>query len=208
MKKKFLKHNPIDRNDQIRTDNNIELFYILDFDNIKENTYMISSYGRLFNLTTRKELMMTKRHTGYMVANVRDINNKVKNIYPHRIIAKLFIPKTKDDIEKDRNYILFIDGDKTNIRIDNMRWSSLKTIRHLVNYGKEGNKLCKITIEQVHIICGYLEQGMSISQIKDILPFNVSRSIISNIAYKSSWVNISSLYDINYSEKKKYKKAV
>lgn len=207
MKHKILNYNPIDRNDQIRKGNDIELFYVINIEGIKKDTYILSNYGRLFNMTTGVELMMTKRPSGYIVANLKSDDNKNKNIYPHRIIANIFIPKTKEDIEEKRNYILFIDGDKDNLSYTNMKWVSLKTIRSLANYTKETNKLCTLTIDQVHTICEYLEKGMRIKEIQNILPFNTTYSIISNIAYKRSWLNISSLYDINYSKNKHSKSA-
>lgn len=197
---KILNYNPINKNDQLKDGNNIEKFIILDSEDIQKNTYMISSFGRLFNLNTKLELLMTKRPSGYIVANIKSSNGLYKNIYPHRVILNLFKPKTKEDIKNNKNYILFIDGDKTNMRVDNMEWVSLKTIRSLANYTIETNKRCTLTIEQVHMICSYLEKGYRINKILELLPFKTTYNIISNIIHKRAWLNISSLYDIDYSK--------
>lgn len=199
----ILNYNPIDRNNQIKNGDDIELFYVIEIEGVKKNMYLLSNHGRLFNMNKGTELFMTKRSSGYMVANLQTEDGRVKNIYPHRVIANVFIPKTEEDIKNKNNYILFMDGDKNNMTHTNMKWVNLKTIRSLANYSKENNRLCTLTIEQVHTICNYLEQGVSCKDILKILPFKTTYTIICNIASGRSWVNISSLYDIKV---RKYKK--
>lgn len=202
---KILNYNPADRGNQIKNGDEVELFYIIDIEGIKKDTYVLSNYGRVFNINTGAELLMTKRDTGYMVSNLQTGDGRVKNIYPHRVIAKVFIPKTKEDIENNNKYILFKDGDKTNMCYKNMKWVNLRTIRSMANYSKENNRLCSLTVDQVHIICEYLEKGYKYKHILNLLPFKTTYSVICNIASKRSWIDISSLYNIKgrYTKRKK-----
>lgn len=199
---KILNYNPIDRSNQIKNGDDIELFYVIEIDNIKKDVYLLSNYGRLFNMNKGTELLMTKRYTGHLVSNLQTEDGKTKNIYPHRVIANVFIPKTEEDIKNKNNYILFIDGDKTNMKASNMKWVSLKTIRSLANYSKQNNKLYTLTRSQAHMICIYLEQGMKIKEILNALPFKTTYTVVWNIANGRTWTNVSCLYKIKYSKKK------
>lgn len=193
---RILKCNPINKNDQLIINGELELFYLIDFEDIRENAYYITSFGRVISRFTGEELTQFEDDNGFKTVNMRTKINKSKVVLVHKLLSKAFIEKTEEDIEKDRNYIMFLDNDKSNISIFNLKWVTLKELRY--SRRKAGNT--KVSVEDVHSICKLLEQGYSISECASILSHNknISKPIIYTIASKRSWVFISDSYDIKY----------
>lgn len=83
---------------------------------IYADKYVVTASGRLFSLTTGKEMAMTKNHKGYKLASLW-VNGAHKNELMHRLVAKCFIPNP-------HNYpqINHIDGSKDNNNVENLEW--------------------------------------------------------------------------------------
>lgn len=84
--------------------------------------YMASTLGRIKSLKGKASLILRPGTTekGYLKVNLRK-NKKAHSYRVHRLIAKTFLenPESKSEIDH-------IDGNKTNNRVDNLRWCTHK----------------------------------------------------------------------------------
>ena len=83
--------------------------------------YMISSMGRVKSLFFNKEkiLKLTKSCKGYLKVDLRGI--KRKNTLVHKLVAQAFIPNPEN-----KPYIDHINTNKTDNRVENLRWVTAK----------------------------------------------------------------------------------
>ena len=86
--------------------------------NGKESNYTITEEGRVFNLTTNKELKGSITENGYRYFRLSDNGNKYR-FYAHRLVAEYFLPN--DDDTKIVNHI---NGNKLNNDLENLRYIS------------------------------------------------------------------------------------
>ena len=86
---------------------------------IVEN-YAISNLGRIKNLKTNHIIIPDKEEKGYCRLSIK-INGKKKHFAVHRLVAIAFIPNPNNLPQVDH-----IDNNKTNNRVDNLRWCSNK----------------------------------------------------------------------------------
>lgn len=89
--------------------------------NDSDNMYQISTMGRIKSFRKYKDGKILQTHTntcGYIDTKII-INNKQISQLLHRLLAEHFVPNPN-------NYILVdhIDGDRTNNKIENLRWVS------------------------------------------------------------------------------------
>lgn len=89
---------------------------IKNFDN-----YQITDDGRVWSKKTNKYLKPSKDRRGYYFVFIRDNNGKYMNKRIHRLIAEAFIPNPDN-----KQYIDHINTIKTDNRICNLRWCTLK----------------------------------------------------------------------------------
>ena len=82
--------------------------------------YQCSNTGIIRNKNTGKILKQSLNQKGY-VQHCISINGKRKIIFPHRIVALLFV-----DNPMNKQTVNHIDGNKTNNNSDNLEWCSLK----------------------------------------------------------------------------------
>lgn len=194
MIKKYLQYNPLDRDNYLKDENEGELFYLIDFDNIKKDFYYVTNFGRIFSKKNGcTELQIHKNDSGFLFVNLLNRYDKRTTINLHLLVSKVFVLKTNNDIINNRKYIMFKDGDKTNVKYSNLKWSNMKELRS--TFG--GNS--KIDIPVVERICKMLEDGYTINECKDILKNTISDityTIIYNIATGRSWKSISKDYNI------------
>lgn len=90
--------------------------------------YKISNLGRFYDPVVGKLQILTVNNDGLIRISIR-VNDKIVVKLIHRLIAKLFI-------ENPNNYkdIIFIDRDKKNVRVNNLKWvSSSEHRRHNLN---------------------------------------------------------------------------
>ena len=122
----YYMYNPINPNDQLwwGVGYPYEIFYKIDFFNIKKDSYIISSYGRIFSLNTMKETSPITHNNGYlnivlvMEKGYGDLNNR-KAFKIHKLVAMAFIVKTEEDYALNRD----IPNHKNLIRNDNHVWN-------------------------------------------------------------------------------------
>ena len=122
----YYMYNPINPNDQLWWGYGypVEIFYKIDFLNIRKDTYLISNYGRIFSLNTKSQMHNANQKSGYIRLNLTmeqgygdNYNRKSFNL--HYLVATAFIIKTEDDILKGRD----IPNHKNLITSDNHVWN-------------------------------------------------------------------------------------
>lgn len=198
----------------------MELFALVVMENIKTNMYVVSSYGRVFSLNTKRELKQQTSDRSYRRVMLMNENNESQPVPVHRLVATMFIPKTQEDIYLGRIYVNHKDLTPNNNCIWNLEWVTAQenTIHARENgvYGRiipftleprlkgpargEDVGLSRLTNDQVHLICQALSQGMDYPQCCKFagLEDNMrNRNIICNIARGDRWQHISSEYDLN-----------
>lgn len=86
---------------------------------IVEN-YAISNLGRVKNLKTGNIIKPDTEEKGYKRLTIK-VNGVKKHFAIHRLVAFAFIPNPQNLPQVDH-----IDNDKSNNRVDNLRWVSNK----------------------------------------------------------------------------------
>lgn len=154
---------------------------------IKENMYAISTYGRVFNIRTGRELSLTENNDYYLSTGLQMNDNSRKNYLIHRLVAEAYIPYTEEDIALGRDCINHKDLRPFHNEVSNLeRMTRAENNRHARENGADRIKKCmqhskpkwsdgsvtagdrngmvRVTDEQVHKICKSLESGKSRKQ--------------------------------------------
>lgn len=170
----------------------------IKYKGIKTN-YEISELGSIRHVKNLIPLKFTKDGSGYYQVKIL-VNDKYKNIKPHRFVAKYFV-----DNPKDLNIVNHIDGDKTNNIYTNLEWcTQQENCIHAIE-----NNLCKsgsdryssvYTEEFVEKVCDLLYQNKSTKEMCIILNIQDKdkssfRNLVNNIKNKRSWKKIYNKYD-------------
>lgn len=147
----------------------------------------VSSIGRIRKATnkSRKERILTefpKDRDGYYRCSVQRLDGTWTSQPVHRLVAKAFIPRTKN-----RDIVNHIDGNRTNNRIENLEWVTPKeNVIHSFKFGSR--KICKqvpkktiLTDFQVNQI-GKLRELYTVNQIAKL--FNIEYQSLKNIIHK------------------------
>ena len=156
-----------------------EEFKIITYPGIKENQYMISNHGRVFNI--KKEIIMkTYFDDDYheKITLVTDKKhpkkrgNKSKHYFIHRLMAWEFIGPPVDEIH---NIVNHKNGIPCCNFIDNLEWSSVlentnhaKTMGLLNNSGVNAS-VCKYDEKTIRKICSLFEKGYTNMEIFELL---------------------------------------
>ena len=128
-----------------------------------ENKYLISSYGRVWSIRSKKWLKYSVPSNGYAQVGL-SLNNKRTSYMIHRLVAKTFLQKPTN-----KDYVNHIDGNKLKIPTRG-----------------ELSGQSKLTWEQVKIIRQmYNKQHYSTRHIAKI--FNVGKSTIQSITSNHTW---------------------
>ena len=134
---------------------------------------------------SRKERILTefpKDRDGYYRCSVQRLDGTWTSQPVHRLVAKAFIPRTKN-----RDIVNHIDGNRTNNRIENLEWVTPKeNVIHSFKFGSR--KICKqvpkktiLTDFQVNQI-GKLRELYTVNQIAKL--FNIEYQSLKNIIHK------------------------
>lgn len=185
--------NPLTKNDIKRKKINgkyvYERFYLIDFYGVKEDTYYISSFGRIFSLITNKEL---KGHSDTSKNNYKTVellasNGKKKNFPLHCLVAAAFIPKTASDKKMNRVYVHHKNWDNDYNYYWNLEWRNPMEIMMI-------SKVNEKDIEEediAKVVCKLLEKGNTIVDIFNIISGKMSKDKISKIKNRKLYTNIS-----------------
>lgn len=168
-----------------------EFFKIIDdyiAPNVKENMYAVSTYGRVFNIRTGKELAQAHGVDGHLSTGLQLKDSSRKTFSIHRLVALAFVPKTELDILLGRNTVNHKDLCPWNNYYKNLEWTTdLENNNHAringaydVKYTQiidknthwsdgsfttgEKNGMARLSNDQVHQICKSLEEGKSRKQ--------------------------------------------
>ena len=147
----------------------------------------VSSIGRIRKAAnkSRKERILTefpKDRDGYYRCSVQRLDGTWTSQPVHRLVAKAFIPRTKN-----RDIVNHIDGNRTNNRIENLEWvTPEENVIHSFKFGSR--KICKqvpkktiLTDFQVNQI-GKLRELYTVNQIAKL--FNIEYQSLKNIIHK------------------------
>ena len=206
--------------------NYIERWEPINCYGIKPNMYEISDYSRIKNIHSNRILSQTINKIGYLSVGLQCIDGSRKIFYVHRLVAFTFIPKTEEDIFFGRDVVNHINTRKYDNRCINLEWVTysennrykimvneglsmnplMKKVKNQSNWSNgsvtagEHNGMCRISDEQVHIICKCREMGMSYRDcaLQAGMDGNYnSRNIVSMICRGLKRKNISSNYNIS-----------
>lgn len=112
----------------------------VDFMDIKKKTYAVTTYGRVINVRTGKELKQTDKD-GYRYVTLNRTGKEGRKrccVYVHRLVANAFIMKTQEEIERGCNNINHKDLCTWNNRVDNLEWcTQYENVIHAVNNGAQ-----------------------------------------------------------------------
>lgn len=198
-----------------------EEFKIIEFEDIKKNTYAISNYGRVMNINTNNILSQINDH-GYRKVALYGNASKKFIYFIHVLVAHHFIPKTEDDINNNRNIINHKNFITSDNYVHNLEWVNYQeNMAHFQEYGHlkmknivqrktdgwntvhRGEEIytSKLTEEQVHTVCKLLEEGCNDYKLLTNaigLEYNKNnRQMIYNISRGVRWKHISSQYNLS-----------
>lgn len=185
---------------------NFEQWDIIQYRDIKQNMYAISTYGRVKNIITGQILKQTISNAGYYRVVLRctgEYNNRNCGTFlVHRLIMITFSP-----IKDYKNYTVnHHDCNKLDNSFFNLEWMTqaennrYKYLTHTDNSTGEQCKNATITNNQAKLICEELDKGSSYKEIVNKLGIIVKDNndpiydIISNIKRRITWKDISKNY--------------
>ena len=189
--------NPIDKNNVRRKKINgnyiYEKFYLIDFLDIKENSYVISSFGRIFSLITSQELTpsFSPKRNNYKTITLLDNNGNRRKFPLSVLIARAFIPKTISDKKMNRIYVHHKNWDNDYNYYWNLEWRSPSEI--LLMSQVQNNKDTEES-DIVKVVCKLLQNGETIVDIFDIIEGKLSKDKISKIKSRKIYTEISDKY--------------
>lgn len=151
----------------------------------KAPEYLVSEDGQLFSTKTNKYLSNNSLRQGYIV-NRLTINNEVKTLERHRIVAETYL-----DNPENKPIVDHIDENKTNNNINNLQWV---TQEENMNKGtiaqrtreKRGKTITAInpTTMQIEYIFNSIAEA---ADFLEISPSCISRALIIPLATCSSY---------------------
>ena len=124
------------------------------------NNYYCDINGKVFKKSNNKELIGSINNQGYLVVNLKDINNKNHTIYIHHLIYFIF-----SNEERKVNYeIDHIDNNKLNNSFNNLRYvkknENLNNRKNRTCFRSEKTKMIKylkiLNIETLEQLKNYL----------------------------------------------------
>lgn len=174
--------------------NDNEVWKPLIFENVEVGRYLISNYGRVYDLKLDKYVNPRMHNHGYLSIQLSGMG-----LLLHRVVAENFVGERRID----QTHVNHLDGNKTNPRDINLEWCTMyENNRHAVETGLmphgEDSYNARITEEQAIIICKMLSEARSNSEILSVIGLEnniTNRAIITNILTRKSWKHVSKDYE-------------
>ena len=154
--------------------------------------YMVSNLGRVKSIKFGKEKLLkhSKDKYGYFKVLLSK-NGKSKNLKIHRLVAKAFIPNPDN-----KEFIDHINTNKTDNRVENLRWCTCKENQNnpntLNNIDKANKRRCNKPILQFTLDNCFVKLWVSASEIEKKLGFDhsmISRCCLNKVVrcYGYKW---------------------
>lgn len=188
-----------------------EEFKIITYPGIKNNMYMVSNYGRIYNI--KKKIIMKTYFDNddhekiTLVTNIKHPKkrgNKAKHYFIHRLMAWEFFGPPVDEYH---NYVNHKNGIPCCNLIHNLEWCTVlentnhaKKLKLLNNSGLNSSSR-KYSEKIIRKICKLLEDGYSNKEIYEIIEGNHDTknykifSLINKLSKKLIFWDIVSEYD-------------
>lgn len=161
--------------------------------------YAVTVTGEVYSILSERFLQKTKGP----YPRVTLVHEKQKqNWMIHRLVALAFL-----DNSENKPQVNHIDGDTRNNHLSNLEWvTASENSKHASQTGlirpelrhraprREGGD------ELVHKICRFLEDGLRVTEIADML--GVKQSFVSKIKHKTVYHDITCQYDLDRLPKK------
>ena len=172
-----------------------ERFYLIDFLNIKKDSYVISSFGRIFSLISNKELIPCtdpKKNNYKTVILMNNDGSQTKHPL-HRLVARAFVEKTVSDKRMNRLYVHHKNWDNDYNYYWNLEWRSQMEIKAMEKLQSKKD----ISEEDIaKVVCKLLERKETIVDIFEIINGKMSKDKISKIKNGLIYKDISCKYNI------------
>lgn len=200
-------------------DGNEEIWTYVKLDRHKEynkrRKYLISTYGRVYNLETRSIVAQSKSYktsTGEYRSVKLFYDKKGHTYLVHRLIALAFIP-----LDKNRPFVNHKDGIPYHNYVWNLEWcTNSENAIHAIKTGlktehrgeSRSNAIWKD--DEVRLICSMMEEGHKSTYIYKMLcdmihdpkiTYERVHTLYKHIIHKTHWTHISKDYDIDFTKK-------
>lgn len=77
--------------------------------------------GRIVHFSPKKKTQRIHPGNGFLMTDLIDNAGKKKTIYPHKLVASVFII---NDRPRKNKVVIHLDGDLQNNKVENLKWSS------------------------------------------------------------------------------------
>ena len=178
--------------------------------------YAVTSCGKVWSYTSNRFLtnyFNENHHDKYFRVFLSNYDKKVKSVKIHRLVAYAFLEKPFS-----KNHVNHIDGDIYNNNVENLEWCtptennahSMKYVRkgqfledqsmNITQNGKFGSRTAgryKITEEEAHQYCKYMEQGYRACDIQVLMGINRKTFTRFKSATHPTYNHIAEQYDFS-----------
>ena len=178
--------------------------------------YAVTSCGKVWSHTSNRFLTNysnKKHHDKYYRVSLSNCDKKVKVSKVHRLVAYAFLEKPFG-----KDHVNHIDGDIYNNHVDNLEWCtptennthSMENVRkgqfledqsmNITQNGKFGSRTAgryKITEEEAHQYCKYMEQGYRACDIQVLMGINRKTFTRFKSATHPTYNHIAEQYDFS-----------
>lgn len=178
--------------------------------------YAVTSCGKVWSQTSNRFLTNysnKNHHDKYFRVFLSDYDKKVKTVKIHRLVAYAFLEKPFG-----KNHVNHIDGDIYNNHVDNLEWCtptennthSMEKVRkgqfledqsmNITQNGKFGSRTSgryKMTEEEAHQYCKYMEQGYRACDIQVLMGINRKTFTRFKSATHPTYNHIAEQYDFS-----------
>lgn len=182
-------------------DDAIEIWKTLEYRNVREGRYLISTHGRIYGRYRHNYIVGGKpeNENGYIRISLATTNKSEQQKFPlHRMVLSTFCGYELPDMEVNH-----IDGDKTNNHLYNLEWTTRKENAehasiHDLYQVCEDRPQAKFTNLEVHKICRYMERGLTNKEIMKLMDYDPKEYFvaINHIRKQDTWKRISKKYNI------------